>query len=64
MIEGFSAHADADGFRRLLAPLAKGLRAAFVVHGEAPQAEAMKNILAQAGCPVVHIPAPGDTFTL
>jgi metallo-beta-lactamase family protein len=64
MIEGFSAHADADDFRRLLVPLAKGLRAAFVVHGEAPQAEAMNGILTQAGCPQVHVPAPGETFTL
>jgi metallo-beta-lactamase family protein len=63
-LEGFSAHADANDFRRLLVPLAKRLRAAFVVHGEAPQAEAMKNILIQAGCPIVRIPAPGETFTL
>jgi metallo-beta-lactamase family protein len=63
-LEGFSAHADANDFRRLLVPLAKRLRAAFVVHGEAAQAEAMKNILIQAGCPVVRIPAPGETFTL
>jgi len=64
MLEGFSAHADANDFRRLLVPLARGLRAAFVVHGEAPQAEAMKVLLAGAGCPSVHIPAPGEAFTL
>jgi metallo-beta-lactamase family protein len=64
MIEGFSAHADVDDFKRLLGPLAKGLRGAFVVHGEATQAEAMKGILTQAGCPVVHVPAQGDAFTL
>jgi len=63
-LEGFSAHADANDFRRLLAPLAKGLRAAFVVHGEAAQAEAMKGILTDAGCPMVRIPAPGEAFTL
>ncbi|MCX5654140.1 MAG: hypothetical protein NTY65_05775 [Planctomycetota bacterium] len=64
MLEGFSAHADADDFRRLLTPLAKGLRAAFVVHGEAQQAEAMKALMTGAGCPNVYIPAAGDTFTL
>ena len=63
-LDGFSAHADANDFRRLLVPLAKRLRAAFVVHGEAAQAEAMRKMLAQAGCSDVHIPAPGETFTL
>ena len=63
-LEGFSSHADADDFRRLLSPLAKGLRAAFVVHGEPDQAEAMKGLLSRAGCRSVHVPAPGERFKL
>jgi metallo-beta-lactamase family protein len=63
-INGFSAHADADDFRRLLGPLAPGLKAAFVVHGEAKQLEAMKEILIDAGCADVRIPSPGDRFRL
>jgi len=63
-LEGFSAHADAEDFVRLLAPMAKGLRAAFIVHGEQPQWEAMTKILRRAGCRQVHVPAPGERFPL
>jgi len=64
VLTGFSAHADSRDFQRLLGPLARGLKAAFVVHGEADQAAAMRKILARAGCPKVNVPAPGDRFDL
>jgi len=64
ILHGFSAHADAEDFRRLLGPIAPGLRAAFVVHGEAQQREAMRRLLTRAGCRTVHTPAPGERFAL
>ncbi|MCY2931872.1 MAG: MBL fold metallo-hydrolase [Planctomycetota bacterium] len=64
ILNGFSAHADSRDFTRLLAPLASGLKAAFCVHGENAQLEAMRQILLSAGCPAVHIPAPGEVFPL
>ena len=63
-LEGFSAHADAEDFVRLLAPMARGLRAAFIVHGEEPQWKAMTEILRRAGCHKVHVPSPGERFPL
>ena len=64
VLEGFSAHADADDLARLMKPLAKGLKGAFIVHGEEAQRAAMQKILRKAGCRNVHIPAPGERFTL
>lgn len=64
ILNGFSAHADADDFARCLGPIAADLRAAFVVHGENAQPAAMTEILKRAGCKTVHVPAPGDRFEL
>ncbi len=64
VLNGFSAHADSRDFARLLGPLAKGLKGAFVVHGEDEQLDAMKDILSSAGCGNIQAPAPGDRFTL
>lgn len=64
ILNGFSAHADAADFKKMLSPLAPKLKAAFVVHGEGPQPLAMKNLLHEAGCQTVHIPNPGDVFEL
>ena len=64
VLNGFSAHADADDFARLLSPLAKDLKAAFVVHGEDGQLAAMKEMLNNAGCRDVEIPSPGDCYDL
>jgi metallo-beta-lactamase family protein len=63
-LDGFSAHADMDDLRRLLGPLAKGLKAAFVVHGEEPQLLAAQELLRQAGCNDVRVPARGDRVEL
>lgn len=64
VLNGFSAHADRRDFVRMLGPIAKNLRAAFVVHGEGRQPAAMHDILAAADCPRIHIPAPGNSFDL
>ena len=63
-LNGFSSHSDADDFVKLLGPLARELKGAFVVHGEDDQTAAMKQLLETAGCTNVHIPAPGDRFPL
>jgi len=49
---------------RCLAPLAKNLKGAFVVHGENDQLTGMQDILTQAGCDKVFIPSPGEQFDL
>ena len=64
ILNGFSAHADANDFIRAFTPLASKLKGAFVVHGEGPQPIAMQKILNEAGCANVHIPAQGDVFEL
>jgi len=64
VLNGFSAHADADDLARLLRPLAPKLKAAFVVHGEDGQLGATADILADAGCRAVHAPKPGEKFRL
>lgn len=64
ILNGLSAHADAAEFRRLLGPLAKRLKRAFVVHGEERQSAAMKELLEQAGCRKVDIPSQGDKVRL
>ena len=64
VLNGFSAHADVDEFRRLYGPMAKKLRGAFVVHGEEAQPEAMRALLGELGCRKTTIPSPGDTIRL
>ncbi len=63
-LNGFSAHADVDDFTRLLAPMAKTLKGAFVVHGETEQLSAMKSFLIDAGCDNVVVGAAGKRVTL
>jgi metallo-beta-lactamase family protein len=64
VLNGFSAHADVDEFRRLYGPLAPKLRRAFVVHGEQTQPPAMKELLESMGCRDVVIPSAGESFNL
>jgi len=64
VLNGFSAHADRNDFKRSFGPLAGNLKAAFCVHGEGPQPRAMKELLETAGCESVAIPAPGQKFDL
>ncbi len=64
VLNGFSAHADSQDFKKSFAPLARRLKGAFCVHGEGSQPDAMKEILQSAGCENVVIPKPGDRFNL
>ena len=64
VLNGFSAHADAEEFRRMYAPLAPKLSKAFVVHGEQTQPRAMAGLLNELGCGDVAVPSPGDRFDL
>ena len=64
VLNGFSAHADADDFTKLLGPIAPKLKGAFVVHGEDGQLAAMKELLNNAGCSDVVVPQAGDRFEL
>ena len=64
VLNGFLAHADAADFARSFAPIARGLKAAFVVHGEGQQLVAMQELLHKAGCKDVYIPEPGQKFEL
>ena len=64
VLNGFSAHADRDELTHCLGPMAAGLKGAFVVHGERHRLRAMKEILTDAGCGNVHVPAPGQKFQL
>ena len=63
-LNGFSAHADSADLLRLLGPLAANLKAAFVVHGEEAQLLAAQDLLQQAGCRDVSIPARGEFVEL
>ena len=62
VLNGFSAHADVDEFRKLYEPLAPKLKKAFVVHGEETQPAAMAAMLAELGAKDVAIPAQGEKF--
>ena len=64
ILNGFSAHADVHEFKRLYAPLAPKLKAAFCVHGEGSQLEGMETILKELGCENVYQPEPGFRFKL
>jgi len=64
ILNGFSAHADVEEFRRLYRPIAPKLKRAFVVHGEETQPAAMRQLLEEMGCREVLIPSPGETVRL
>lgn len=63
-LNGFSAHADRDELRRLHRPLAEKCRAAFLVHGEPDQMEALRDTMRGDGFVRVEMPAAGDSFEL
>jgi metallo-beta-lactamase family protein len=61
-INGYSAHADRGGLLGWAAPIARGLRHAFVVHGDPDPAAALADGLRQLGARNVAVPAQGDVF--
>lgn len=63
-LNGFSAHANASELEAWAAPLARGARKAFLVHGEPDQAEQLAKRLEKRGFREVLIPERGDVFEL
>ncbi len=61
-INGYSAHADRNGLLGWAQPIARGLRHAFVVHGDPDPAAALAEGLAQLGVRNVAVPERGDVF--
>jgi metallo-beta-lactamase family protein len=56
-MHGLSAHADGDELIRFLTPTLRKETTAYVVHGEAPQAEGLAARLLAAGMGAAHVPA-------
>jgi metallo-beta-lactamase family protein len=63
-INGYSAHADRNGLLGWAEPIARGLRHAFVVHGDPEPAAALADGLRQLGAPNVSVPGQGDAFNI
>ena len=64
VLNGFSAHANADELLAITTPLAKKVRRVFLVHGEPDQAEALATSMRGVGFSDVQIPSPGDAFPI
>jgi metallo-beta-lactamase family protein len=64
VLNGFSAHADANELRRHLAPRAAENKACYLVHGEPDQAEKLRATLVETGFTQVEIPESGSEFDL
>lgn len=64
ILNGFSAHADADELERLYRPVAVDCRGAFLVHGELDQMSLMQKQMRKVGYRSVELPAPADSFVL
>ena len=63
-IGGYSAHADRSELRLWLRRLGGPVKRAFVVHGENPAREAMRELLTSEGVGEVVLPTTGDSFRL
>lgn len=61
-INGYSAHADRNGLLGWAGPIARGLRHAFVVHGDPDPAAALADGLRQLGVHDAVVPEQGDVF--
>src|SRR4030095_4355245 len=61
-IHGLSAHADGDALLRFLRPPLLKRTSAFVVHGEADQAEGFARRLLDAGIGSAVVPAMNSSF--
>ncbi|MDX2181847.1 MAG: MBL fold metallo-hydrolase [Bryobacteraceae bacterium] len=63
-IDELSGHADREELLRWLAPIVQGLKRIFLVHGEFPAQQALKNAIESRYGTPVEIPARGDRFDL
>ncbi len=64
VLNGFSAHANANELLKTVRPLAGKVRQAFVVHGEPDQSEALAKSMRETGFASVSVPEPGQSFRL
>jgi metallo-beta-lactamase family protein len=63
-VPGLSGHADRDELASFLGKLRKPPQAAFLVHGEEPQALAFAGRLRGLGFPRVEVPERGQKFVI
>ncbi|MBN1811890.1 MAG: MBL fold metallo-hydrolase [Anaerolineae bacterium] len=63
-VDGYSAHADRNGLLGWVEPIARGLRHAFVVHGDPAPAAALAEGLGRLGARNVAVPERGDVFQI
>lgn len=63
-LNGFSAHADREELRRLVAPLSSTCKKAFLVHGEADQMASLGESLEEDGFGGIEMPEAGQVFRL
>jgi metallo-beta-lactamase family protein len=63
-IDGYSAHADRKGLLDWAKPIARGLKQAFVVHGDPKPAAALAEGLSQLGTHNVAVPEQGEVFQI
>lgn len=63
-IDAFSGHADRNALLEWVRPRAKGLRGAFLVHGEPEPMAALAEGMRGIGVREVHMPRRGQTFEL
>ncbi len=63
-INGYSAHADRNGLLNWAAPIARGLKQVFVIHGDPQPAASLAEGLREIGAREVAVPERGDVATL
>ncbi len=63
-LDGYSAHADHQGLVDYVRPLAPGLKAVFLVHGEAEASSALAQSLRELGIRKVVVPEPGQEIEI
>jgi metallo-beta-lactamase family protein len=63
-INALSAHADKDALNAWLGAITPPVTHAFAIHGEEPQVNAMGDLLRAHGAKNVHVPSPGERFTV
>ena len=63
-INALSAHADRDALTAWLAAIKPPVTQVFAIHGDEPQVMAMGDLLRAQGVKHVHVPSPGEKFTI
>ncbi len=63
-INALSAHADRDALTAWLKAIKPPVTQVFAIHGDEPQVMAMGELLRAHGVKHVHVPSPGERFTV